>query len=34
MIRILVCLKQVEYLYSRMGIDSVGKIDPNGVVYL
>ena len=34
MIKILVCLKQVEYLYSRMGIDSMGKIDPDGVIYI
>ena len=34
MIKILVCLKQVEHLYSRMGMDSTGKIDPDGVVYI
>jgi electron transfer flavoprotein beta subunit len=34
MIKILVCLKQVAYLYSRMGMDSKGKIDPDGVVYI
>jgi electron transfer flavoprotein beta subunit len=34
MIKILVCFKQVAYLYSRMGIDSSGKIDPDGIVYV
>ena len=34
MMRIVVCLKQVAYLYSRMGIDSRGRIDPEGVVFV
>ncbi len=34
MIRILVCLKQVAYLYSRIGIHSKGKIDPDGLVHI
>lgn len=32
--RILVCLKQVTYLYSRIGIDSMGKVDPDAVTYV
>jgi electron transfer flavoprotein beta subunit len=34
MIRILVCLKQVGHLYSRMGIDSTGKLEPDAIVYV
>jgi electron transfer flavoprotein beta subunit len=34
MIRILVCLKQVAYLYSRRGVDSRGEIDLDSVVYI
>ena len=34
MIKILVCFKQVAYFYSRMGMDSSGKIDPDGIIYV
>ena len=34
MIRILVCFKQVAHLYSRMGVDSSGKIESDAVVYV
>lgn len=33
MIQILVCFKQVAHLYSRRGVDSSGKIEPDAVVY-
>jgi electron transfer flavoprotein beta subunit len=34
MMKIFVCVKQVVYLYSRMGVGSAGKIDPDGFVYI
>ena len=34
MIKIIVCLKQALFLYSRMGIDSKGQVHPNAAAYI